>query len=188
MRARPPKHRPLKAAAAAPPAPQKPTAAAAPCKCQRNRCLRRYCACFARGTFCSAGCACSGCRNREEFVREVRSAIANVKRRYRGPYKDAFGAKTAPRGGAAGRLEHRRGCKCQRSSCLKRYCECFEAGVACGQHCKCVGCANPHGAAPPPKKGKKGKKKPGEKKKPGGEKAGLAPGTSGSPRRADDKN
>ena len=101
-----------------------------------------------------------------------------------------MGVAPSSRGGAAGRLEHRRGCKCQRSSCLKRYCECFEAGVACGEHCKCVGCANPHGAAPwgsaqPPKKGKK---KPREKKKPGGGKAGLAPGTSGCPRRADDKN
>lgn len=146
----------LGAATAARPAPQKPPAAAAPCKCKRNRCIRRYCPCFARGTFCSAACACSGCRNRKEFMEEVRSAIVNVRKRY----KDGFGAKTVPRDGATGRREHRRGCKCQRSRCLKRYCECFEAGVACAQHCKCEGCANPHGVAPPREQGEGGGRSP----------------------------
>ena len=51
---------------------------------------------------------------------------------------------------------HRRGCKCRRSKCLKKYCECFQNGVACTDLCKCTGCANRGGAgkgpdAPAPK-------------------------------------
>lgn len=37
---------------------------------------------------------------------------------------------------------HFRGCKCKKSNCLKKYCECFEAGVACGPNCRCFDCKN----------------------------------------------
>lgn len=35
-----------------------------------------------------------------------------------------------------------KGCKCKRSRCLKRYCECYGEGVMCGAACGCVGCEN----------------------------------------------
>jgi hypothetical protein len=37
---------------------------------------------------------------------------------------------------------HSKGCKCKKSNCLKKYCECFGAGIKCGEHCKCEGCKN----------------------------------------------
>ncbi|KAK8712659.1 hypothetical protein V6N13_147889 [Hibiscus sabdariffa] len=40
---------------------------------------------------------------------------------------------------------HKRGCNCKRSSCLKKYCECFQAGVGCSPSCRCEGCKNSFG-------------------------------------------
>ena len=38
------------------------------------------------------------------------------------------------------------GCRCKKSACLKKYCECFEAGVTCGEKCKCLDCLNYDGS------------------------------------------
>lgn len=43
---------------------------------------------------------------------------------------------------AAKQLRHARGCRCGRSRCLKKYCECFAAGVQCGANCECTDCGN----------------------------------------------
>ncbi|XP_072079930.1 protein tesmin/TSO1-like CXC 2 [Arachis hypogaea] len=40
---------------------------------------------------------------------------------------------------------HKRGCNCKQSVCLKKYCECFQAGVGCSLSCRCEGCKNTFG-------------------------------------------
>ena len=33
-------------------------------------------------------------------------------------------------------------CNCKRSQCVKKYCDCFNSGKACGENCNCEGCKN----------------------------------------------
>ncbi|TPP66781.1 Protein lin-54, partial [Fasciola gigantica] len=37
---------------------------------------------------------------------------------------------------------HTRGCNCKRSSCVKNYCECYEARIRCTSRCRCQSCFN----------------------------------------------
>ena len=37
---------------------------------------------------------------------------------------------------------HPKECKCRRSKCRKKYCECFQMAVFCCEKCECIGCEN----------------------------------------------
>lgn len=36
----------------------------------------------------------------------------------------------------------RKGCKCKKTKCLKKYCECYQTGLQCTVFCRCEGCFN----------------------------------------------
>mmetsp|Transcript_14466 Transcript_14466/g.25887 ORF Transcript_14466/g.25887 Transcript_14466/m.25887 type:complete len:731 (+) Transcript_14466:392-2584(+) len=65
-------------------------------------------------------------------------------------HQSPFGPPPQLAGGAAPVRVNKFGCKCRKSFCLKKYCECFQNDVHCGLNCRCSNCKNFEGGAPPP--------------------------------------
>jgi hypothetical protein len=107
-----------------------------PCNCKKSRCLKLYCECFAAGTYCK-DCNCQVCAN--NAVSEPMRTNAVRSTLERNPH--AFKPKVKSAGDT-----HTKGCHCKKSLCLKKYCECFQADILCGDLCKCKLCENYEGS------------------------------------------
>lgn len=110
-----------------------------PCNCTKSLCLKLYCDCFANGEFCYM-CNCMNCYNNLEKEEERQRAIRNCLERNPNAFRPKIGKGRDA--GEASIRKHTKGCNCKRSGCLKNYCECYEAKIACSSNCKCFGCRN----------------------------------------------
>ncbi|KAL4460025.1 hypothetical protein ABPG74_003551 [Tetrahymena malaccensis] len=106
------------------------------CKCKKSKCLKLYCECFLRGNYCNDQCICTECGNNDKNLEEREKAIEEAKTRN----SDAFNLKFKITNNAT--VTHKKGCNCKRTHCLKKYCECYNAGLKCTDNCKCEGCKN----------------------------------------------
>lgn len=107
------------------------------CHCKKSKCLRLYCECFAKGLICGVDCSCDGCHNtsEEKDLREavVQETLEKNPFAFKSKYKVM---KDEPK------LLHSRGCNCSKTGCIKKYCECYNAGTGCSRLCRCSNCKN----------------------------------------------
>ncbi|KAF3775035.1 CRC domain-containing protein [Nymphaea thermarum] len=113
-----------------------------------------YCDCFAAGVYCIDSCTCKECLNKPECKDMVISARQQIESRNPiafAPRVVHWVVETTGNGSGGEVKEtppsarHKRGCNCKRSRCLKKYCECYQAGVGCSDSCRCEGCKNMYG-------------------------------------------
>lgn len=108
------------------------------CRCRKRQCLGLYCVCFAAKGMCDAGCGCFNCKNNAAYAAERQQSVEETLAKNPQAFNSKF--KVLKRDTTI--QLHARGCKCQKTRCVKRYCECFREKTGCTRLCRCTNCAN----------------------------------------------
>ena len=101
--------------------------------------------------FCSKNCNCQGCgnhpNNNDQHKKAIYSALArNAHVNTHGFQHDIEEPENVPEKKVFSlgvcHEQVRKGCKCKKTKCLKKYCECYQSGLQCTVFCRCEGCFN----------------------------------------------
>lgn len=122
------------------------------CNCSKTLCIKLYCQCFANSRQCTAACACKDCCN--DGVEEHAAIHSHARQQLMERDPTVF---TLPRperhrhtdvqiltDTLTGKQYLSRPCHCKKTQCIKKYCDCFVAGVECSDKCTCHDCHNGH--------------------------------------------
>jgi len=111
------------------------------CTCKKSKCLKLYCQCFSASTTCGPKCKCQSCHNTTMHRDDIENARKIILERNPQAF-DIRHYPTNPSALSPPNSPSKQGCKCRRSFCLKKYCECFNHGMKCNGECRCVNCRN----------------------------------------------
>lgn len=111
------------------------------CTCKKTKCLKLYCQCFAVKIYCGGNCRCLVCFNTTKHEKQRKDAMRSILSRNPTAFDTKF-SKSDKRKTKEQQLSHKLGCKCRKSACMKKYCECYAGNVKCSPNCRCIGCKN----------------------------------------------